>query len=76
MRPTSHPRATLKPPRSQPPNTPNGNPSGWVWGCEAEVESTDLGKTWTQTPCTPEKPLFGEHALTGEPVKISAPHPG
>ena len=36
--------------------------------------STDLGKTWTQTPCTPEKPLFGEHALKGEPVKISAPH--
>jgi hypothetical protein len=36
--------------------------------------STDLGKTWTQTPCTPEQPLFGEHALKGEPVKISAPH--
>lgn len=36
--------------------------------------STDLGKTWTQTPCTPEKPLFGEQALNGEPVKIGAPH--
>jgi hypothetical protein len=36
--------------------------------------STDLGKTWTQTPCTPEKPLFGETALKGEPVKIGAPH--
>ncbi len=36
--------------------------------------STDLGKTWTQTPCTPENPLFGEHALNGEPVKIGAPH--
>jgi len=36
--------------------------------------STDFGKTWTQTPCTPEKPLFGEHALNGEPVKIGAPH--
>ncbi|MCF7674071.1 MAG: hypothetical protein K9N23_01790 [Akkermansiaceae bacterium] len=36
--------------------------------------STDLGKTWTQTPCTPAKPLFGEHALKGEPVKIGAPH--
>ena len=36
--------------------------------------STDYGKTWTQTPCTPEKPLFGEHALKGEPVKIGAPH--
>lgn len=36
--------------------------------------STDFGKTWTQTPYTPEKPLFGEHALKGEPVKIGAPH--
>ena len=36
--------------------------------------STNSGKTWTQTPCTPEKPLFGERALKGEPVKISAPH--
>ena len=24
--------------------------------------SKDFGKTWTQTPCTPAKPLFGEHA--------------
>ncbi len=36
--------------------------------------STDFGKTWTQTPCTPDKPLFGEHALNGEPVKIGSPH--
>lgn len=36
--------------------------------------STDLGKTWNETPCTPEKPLFGESALNGEPVKIGAPH--
>ena len=36
--------------------------------------STDFGKTWTQTPCTPAKPLFGETALKGEPVKIGAPH--
>ncbi len=36
--------------------------------------STDLGKTWTQTPCTPAKPLFGESALKGEPVKIGSPH--
>lgn len=36
--------------------------------------STDFGKTWTQTPCTPEKPLFGESALNGEPVKIGSPH--
>jgi hypothetical protein len=36
--------------------------------------STDFGKTWTQTPCTPAKPLFGEAALQGEPVKIGSPH--
>lgn len=36
--------------------------------------STDYGQSWTQTPCTPEKPLFGERALQGEPVKIGAPH--
>ena len=36
--------------------------------------STDFGKTWTQTPCTPAKPLFGESALKGEPVKIGSPH--
>jgi hypothetical protein len=36
--------------------------------------STNYGRTWTQTPCTSERPLFGEHALKGEPVRISAPH--
>lgn len=37
--------------------------------------STDLGKTWTQTPCTPEKPLFGENGLNGQhAVKIGSPH--
>ena len=36
--------------------------------------STDFGKTWTQTPCTPARPLFGESALRGEPVKIGSPH--
>ena len=36
--------------------------------------STDFGKTWTQTPCTPAKPLFGECGLHGEPVKIGSPH--
>ena len=36
--------------------------------------STDFGKSWTQTPCTPAKPLFGESALNGEPVKIGSPH--
>ena len=36
--------------------------------------STDLGKTWTQTPCTPARPLFGESGMNGEPVKIGSPH--
>jgi hypothetical protein len=36
--------------------------------------SKDLGKTWNETPCTPAKPLFGESALKGEPLKIGAPH--
>jgi hypothetical protein len=36
--------------------------------------STDYGKTWTQTPCTPAKPLFGETGLHGEPVKVGSPH--
>jgi hypothetical protein len=36
--------------------------------------SSDFGKTWTQTPCTPQNPLFGEHGLNGEPVKIGSPH--
>ncbi|MGO8702006.1 MAG: hypothetical protein ACLQVY_30350 [Limisphaerales bacterium] len=36
--------------------------------------SRDFGKTWTQTPRTPGSPLFGEHGLQGEPVKIGSPH--
>jgi hypothetical protein len=36
--------------------------------------STDFGKTWQETPRTPAKPLFGEHALNGEAVIIGAPH--
>ncbi len=36
--------------------------------------STDFGKTWRDTPCTPTQPLFGENGLTGGPVKIGAPH--
>ncbi len=36
--------------------------------------STNFGKTWMQTPCTPDRPLFGESALQGEPVKIGSPH--
>lgn len=36
--------------------------------------STDYGRTWTETPLTPEKPLFGETGINGYPVKIGAPH--
>ncbi len=35
--------------------------------------STDYGRTWTDTPCTPEKPLFGENPNVAK-VKIGAPH--
>lgn len=36
--------------------------------------STDNGKSWLDTPHTPESPLFKECGLTGYPVKIGAPH--
>jgi len=36
--------------------------------------STDFGKTWTDTPHTPAKPLFGETGMWGYPVKIGSPH--
>lgn len=35
--------------------------------------SKDYGKTWTDTPCTPARPLFGENPHKA-PVKIGAPH--
>ena len=36
--------------------------------------SHDFGRTWTPSPHTPEKPLFGEDGMWGHPVKIGAPH--
>ena len=36
--------------------------------------STDYGKTWTETPHSPDKPMFNEHGLGGYPVKIGSPH--
>lgn len=36
--------------------------------------STDLGKTWNETPRTPAKPLFGESGLRGQALKIGSPH--
>ncbi len=46
----------------------------WLGPCVGFRTSTDLGKSWVQTPCTPAQPLFGESALNGEPVKMGAPH--
>ena len=36
--------------------------------------SKDFGKTWTDTPCTPAKPLFGESGKGGAKVKMGSPH--
>ena len=36
--------------------------------------SKDFGKTWTPTPCTPAKPLFGESGKAGSKVKMGSPH--
>lgn len=36
--------------------------------------STDLGMTWTDTPCTPSEPLFGESGKGGRKIKMGAPH--
>ncbi|TFG49565.1 MAG: hypothetical protein E4H40_02755, partial [Candidatus Brocadiia bacterium] len=36
--------------------------------------STDYGRSWKETPHTPEKPLFGETGMWGYPVKIGSPH--
>ena len=36
--------------------------------------SRDYGKSWQETPHTPDKPLFGESGLWGHSVKIGAPH--
>ncbi len=36
--------------------------------------SRDFGQTWTDTPCTPSSPLFGESGKDGAKVKIGSPH--
>ncbi len=36
--------------------------------------STDYGRSWKDTPHTPEKPIFGETGRYGYPVKIGSPH--
>jgi hypothetical protein len=54
----------------------DGIPYNWPWlGPFVGFRySTDFGRTWIDTPRTPARPLFGEQALHGEPVKIGAPH--
>lgn len=53
-------------------------PSGYNWGtlgpCVGFRISKDYGKTWTDTPHTPESPLFGETAKNNGCVKMGAPH--
>jgi hypothetical protein len=48
---------------------------GWTWlGPFVGFRySTDSGKTWKQTACTPKNPLFGENPRRA-PVKIGSPH--
>ena len=36
--------------------------------------SRDFGKTWTDTPHSPAKPLFSEPETPGGPVRIGVPH--
>ncbi|MEN6663933.1 MAG: hypothetical protein ABFD85_08035 [Phycisphaerae bacterium] len=36
--------------------------------------SKDFGKTWTETPLTPAKPLFGESGKNGGKIKMGTPH--
>ncbi|MGA2498738.1 MAG: hypothetical protein ABSH20_13420, partial [Tepidisphaeraceae bacterium] len=54
----------------------DGIPYNWPWlGPFVGFRwSNDLGKTWNNPPTAPGRPLFGESALNGEPVKIGAPH--
>lgn len=59
------------------PSTPHeGQIYNWPWlgPLVGFRYSLDFGTTWTESPHTPERPLFGESALNGEPVKIGAPH--
>lgn len=36
--------------------------------------SKDYGRSWSECPLTPDKPLFGETGQWGYPVKIGSPH--
>ena len=62
------------------------DPSGWAKYGNSRINwpwmgpfvgfrySTDYGKSWTECPLSPEKPLFKETGINGYPVKIGAPH--
>jgi len=56
----------------------NEKVEGYNWGVLGPFVgfriSRDYGKTWTDTPCTPPKPLFGESGKEGARVKIGSPH--
>lgn len=57
----------------------DGDPSkGLNWDilgpCVGFRTSTDYGLSWRDSPCTPAKPLFGEPAKRGGPVKMGTPH--
>jgi hypothetical protein len=57
----------------------DGDPSkGLNWDilgpCVGFRTSTDYGLSWRDSPCTPARPLFGEPAKRGGPVKMGTPH--
>jgi hypothetical protein len=46
----------------------------WIGPFVGFRTSKNYGHTWKVCPHTPEKPLFGENGMYGNPVKIGAPH--
>ena len=63
-------------PRTERPCTDGKITYNWPWlGPFVGFRySTDLGKTWTQTPVHAGKAAVRRNGLNGEPVKIGAPH--
>jgi hypothetical protein len=58
-------------------NRTDTNCDGVGWSCFGPFVgfrvSKDNGKTWTESPNTPDKPIFGENPKNG-PIKIGTPH--
>jgi hypothetical protein len=46
----------------------------WIGPFVGFRTSKNYGHTWQVCPLTPEKPLFGESGMYGNPVKIGSPH--